>query len=69
MVLGFFRRSALPDTTACWLSRQPHTGVDWILDKLGYYKPANTGKRSTATHGQIILDPGAFYYSGKPRKP
>lgn len=39
---------------------KPHTGVI-DLDNISYYDPADFWEEVHSKHGQIILDPGAFY--------
>jgi dCTP deaminase len=39
---------------------KPHTGVI-DLDRIGHYAPRDFWEEVHAAHGQIILDPGAFY--------
>ena len=39
---------------------KPHTGVI-DLDRIGAYDPAEFWEEVYSSHGQIILDPGAFY--------
>ena len=58
--LGFSVDLMPRDTDLVGYRAKPHTGVI-DLDLKAYYDPADFWEEIRSTHGQIILDPGAFY--------
>lgn len=58
--LGFSVDLRLAGSTLVGYRAKPHTGVI-DLDQIGHYVPSDFWEEVHASHGHIILDPGAFY--------